>query len=227
MSSEVVTIKGISDGLLISLDPVEEWQRITQEIAARIDEKPDFFAGARITVNVAARPVPKYEMSSLKALLERRGLTLMAVQSSSNTTIEAATSLDIRTIAPQMVGGEDLSLPIDPEEQGTKGTMIRKTLRSGRTVHSRGHVVVVGDVNPGAQVIATGDIVIWGRLRGMVHAGAEGDENSIVCALDMNPNQLRIAGLIVTSPKEKNRRPKPEVASIRDGGIVVEVWKPA
>jgi septum site-determining protein MinC len=102
--------------------------------------------------------------------------------------------------------------------------MIRRTLRSGRTVHSIGHVVVFGDVNPGAEIIATGDVIIWGRLRGNVHAGAEGDEDAIVCALEMTPTQLRIAGYIVTSPAEKSHEPRPEVALVRDGQIIVETW---
>ena len=102
--------------------------------------------------------------------------------------------------------------------------MIRRTLRSGRTVHSRGHVIVYGDVNPGAQIIATGDIIIWGRLRGTVHAGVEGDMNAVICALDMSPNQLRIADLIATSPKDNQRTIRPEVASVRDDHIIVEIW---
>lgn len=228
MSSELFDIKGVNDGLLITLSPTEEWNTITRELAARIDNQPDFFTGARITVDLGTRPVPKYELSSVKALLERRGLILAVVQSESQTTIESATALDLRTSVPQAVRQRELidedALPIDPEEHGTVGVMIRRTLRSGRTVHSRGHVVVYGDVNPGAQIIATGDIIVWGKLRGMVHAGAEGDTDAIVCALDMQPNQLRIAGHIATSPPGKRRRSNPEVALVRNDQIIVETW---
>ncbi len=228
-ASEIVTIKGIKDGLLVTLSPTEEWQTITQELAARIDEKEGFFSGARVTVDVSERPVPKYELTSLKAVLERRGLTLVVVQTTSNTTFESAQALDLRTNRPEEairhVNDDVLdALPIDPEEPGTPGVMIRRTLRSGRTVHSRGHVIVYGDVNPGAQIIATGDIIIWGKLRGTVHAGAEGDMNAVICALDMSPNQLRIADLIATSPQDKKRTIRPEVASVRADQIIVEAW---
>ena len=103
--------------------------------------------------------------------------------------------------------------------------MIRRTLRSGRTVRSQGHVVVFGDVNPGAEIIADGDVIIWGRLRGNVHAGASGDESAFVCALDMIPTQLRIAGYISISPSDKRHKPKPEMALIRDSRIIVEAWR--
>jgi septum site-determining protein MinC len=228
MQEQAFAIKGVRDGLLISLDPAAEWGHVTSELAARIDAQSNFFAGARIIVDVGNRPVPKYELTSLKALLERRGLTLWAVLSESATTVDSADALDLRT----SVGGVPSASPvdrqdetaIDPEEIGTEGVMIRRTLRSGRTVHSGGHVVVYGDVNPGAEIIAAGDVLVWGRLRGNVHAGAEGDEAAVVCALDMTPTQLRIAGYIVTSPPEKRRKPRPEVALVRDGQIVVEAW---
>lgn len=229
-ASDLVSIKGIKNGLLILLSSTEEWTVITQELATRIDEKGDFFSGAHVTIDVGERPVPKYELTSVKALLERRGLTLIVVQTSSQTTYDSAQALDLRTAVPEellAVSNDDIldTISIDSEEQGTPGVMLKRTLRSGRTVHSRGHVVVVGDVNPGAEIVATGDIIIWGKLRGTVHAGAEGNMSAIICALDMSPNQLRIADLIVTSPSDKNRKVHPEIASVRDDRIVVEVWR--
>lgn len=230
MSGETVSIKGISDGLLITLSASDEWLTITSELANRLDEKTDFFNGAKVTVNLGERPVPKYELTSLKALLERRGMMLAVVQSDSSTTIESATALDLRTAhinsrtVERTLSEEDLDIPIDPEETGTTGVLVHRTLRSGRTVHSDGHVVIIGDVNPGAKIIAAGDIVVWGKLRGMVHAGAEGDESAVICALDMSPNQLRIAGHIATSPKDRRKRINPEAARVRDNQIVVEAW---
>jgi septum site-determining protein MinC len=227
MRDDIVAIKGIKDGLLISLNTTEEWLSVTSELASRIDEKSDFFAGAVITVDIGPRPVPKHELSGLRALLERRGLSLNMVLSDSLTTIEAANALDLRSgpTSNSVTKAVQDALPINPEEEGTLGVLIRRTLRSGRTVHSQGHAVIFGDVNPGAEVIAGGDIVIWGKLRGNVHAGAYGDEDAVVCALDMTPTQLRIAGYISTSPPDKRRKARPEVASIRGNQIVVEAWE--
>lgn len=227
MSDDIITIKGVQDGLLIGLSPTEEWLKITAELATRIDEQSSFFNGAKITIDTGERPVPKHELSSLKALLERRGLSLSLVLSDSDTTINSAQALDLRTNTAQPVPGREINetLPINPEEDGTYGVMIRHTLRSGRTVHSDGHVVVYGDVNAGAKIIAAGDVIIWGRLRGTVHAGSDGDEDVVICALDMTPNQLRIAGYIATSPTDKRRRVRPEIAYIRDNQIVVETWE--
>ena len=233
MQEDLIAIKGVNNGLLIALSPTESWQSVTDQLAARIDEQSDFFAGANITVELGERPVPKYELSSLKALLERRGLTLALVRSASATTQTSAQSLDLPTennsrsaVKVSVVQAAEPTVretaPVNPEETGTQGVLFRRTLRSGRTIHSNGHVIVYGDVNPGAKVIAAGDIVVWGKLRGYVHAGATGDESAVVCALDMNPSQLRIAGYIVTSPPDKRKKIVPEVALIRDDQIIVE-----
>ena len=226
MADELIAIKGISQGLLISLSPTEKWQSVTDELASRIDDKPAFYTGATIIVELGARPVPKYELSSLKALLERRGLSLSYVRSESDTTRQSAIALDLKTSdngqRQSAASREAETASVSPEESGTRGVIFRRTLRSGRTIHSEGHAVVFGDVNAGAKVIAAGDIVIWGKLRGTVHAGALGDETAVVCALDMNPNQLRIAGYLVTSPPGKRGEILPEVARIRDNQIVVE-----
>jgi septum site-determining protein MinC len=222
----MVTIKGINDGLHITLDAGQEWNVVTAELASRIDQQVGFYTGAKVTLDVGERPVPRDHMAGVKALLERRGLSLACVQSASKTSLDAATTLDIRTIALTTASAntQDGIVPYSSEEDGTVGVMIRRTLRSGRTVHSQGHVVVYGDVNAGAEIVAGGDVIIWGRLRGKVYAGANGDNNAMVCALDMMPTQLRIAGLISTSPPDKRHKPKPEVALVRDGQIVVEAW---
>ncbi|MCY3573309.1 MAG: septum site-determining protein MinC [Chloroflexi bacterium] len=226
MPEELFSIKGTNDGLLVSLSTTEKWQSVTDALAKRIDDKRAFFTGAKIIVELGARPVPKYELSSLKALLERRGLSLSLVRSDSDTTRQSARSLDIRTSRNSGRAASarkpSLGKPADADATGSRGVIFRRTLRSGRTIHSEGHVVVFGDVNAGAKVVAAGDIVIWGKLRGTVHAGALGDESAVVCALDMNPNQLRIASYIVTSPPGKRSDILPEVASIRDNQIVVE-----
>ena len=86
--------------------------------------------------------------------------------------------------------------------------------------------MVVGDVNPGAEVVATGDVVIMGTLRGVAHAGAEGDTSAVIIALDLRPIQLRIAGYIGRSPDldlEMGR--VPEMAQVEDGNIVIRKLK--
>jgi len=86
-------------------------------------------------------------------------------------------------------------------------------------------VVIIGDVNAGAEVIAEGDVLVWGALRGTVHAGYPGNEEAVVCALVLAPVQLRIGKLASRPPEDGAVSPQmPEVASVKNGQIVVESW---
>jgi septum site-determining protein MinC len=95
------------------------------------------------------------------------------------------------------------------------------TLRGGQTLHHAGNIVVVGDVNPGAELVATGDILVFGRLAGIAHAGARGDESARIYALDLAPTQLRIATHIAADERAKPLSALPEAALVRQGQIVV------
>lgn len=96
----------------------------------------------------------------------------------------------------------------------------RGTLRGGQALHNLGNLVVVGDVNPGAELVASGDIVVFGALRGVAHAGAQGDRTARVVALELSPTQLRIATAIASGDAAGRTR-GPEQASIVDDRIVV------
>ncbi len=108
--------------------------------------------------------------------------------------------------------------------EGTDGLLVRKRVRSGQVLRHPGHIVVIGDVNPGAALIAGGDIIVWGRLQGSAHAGALGDENAVVCALDLMPSLLRIADATRVSSNEKRRQPKPETALLQEQQILLVAW---
>jgi len=101
---------------------------------------------------------------------------------------------------------------------------IRRTIRSGQAIHHPSNIVILGDVNPGAEIVAGGDIIVWGVLRGMVHAGYPNNESAYVCSLQLAPVQLRIGHMLSRPPEGAGVQPNPEVAAIRNGRIVVETW---
>ncbi|HHX95543.1 MAG TPA: septum site-determining protein MinC [Clostridia bacterium] len=120
-----------------------------------------------------------------------------------------------------------------PEEPGVEippsdnTLLIERTVRSGQSVNFPGHVVVMGDVNPGAEIVAGGHIMVFGSLRGVAHAGALGSKSARVAALCLNPTQLRIAGHITRAPDGDEFKPnQPEIAKINDGSIVIEKYCP-
>jgi len=96
----------------------------------------------------------------------------------------------------------------------------RGTLRGGQILQQIGNIVVVGDVNPGAELVASGDILVFGALRGTAHAGAQGDAGARVAALELAPTQLRIAAYIAADDARRKPR-EPEVAFVRDERIAI------
>ncbi len=127
------------------------------------------------------------------------------------------------------------ALPAVAQPAGAVATLYhRGTLRGGQALHNLGHVVVIGDVNPGAELVASGDIVVFGSLRGVAHAGAQGDAGARVIALELAPTQLRIANLIAADDVPSRAPAGPEQALVQDGRIAVvahasaeSIWREA
>ncbi len=231
-----ITLKGIRQGLLITIKPDGRWAELTGRLMKLIDDQGGFFVGAQVTLSVGEREVRRHELANVEKLLAKRSVALVAVLSESATTLGSARKLGLATnLADLNVRTEEedaaesafpmMPPPINPEEHGTTGVLVKRTVRSGRLVQSDGHVVVLGDVNAGAMIVAGGDVVVWGKLRGTVHAGAHGDESAVVCALYLAPTQLRIAGYITISPDEKRSKVKPEKAMVRNGRIEAAAWE--
>jgi len=221
--TEPVTIKGTSEGLIITLGS-GPFETVLGEMEERLASRASFFRGGRVALRVGDRSMSVEQLQAIGAILERLGMSLWAVDGDHPATHAAARELQLEVdlrpgVPPAAVSSEPVSL----EEMA--GLVVRRTLRSGQAVHYPGHVTLIGDVNPGAEIVAGGDIIVWGRLKGNAHAGAMGDEQAVICALQMQPNQIRIGSHIARAPDRTWRPKAPEKASIQDGLIVVERWK--
>jgi septum site-determining protein MinC len=226
MTDSNVEIKGIREGLLITVGE-GDWPEVRDAILAQIDEQIDFLRGGRLILDVGDHVLRAAELGQLRDAISKDGLLLWAVLSNSVVTEQTAQTLGLATRIKKPAP-EQISHHAQPQETtltGEKAVFVQRTLRSGYSIKNKGHVMVIGDVNPGAEIIAGGNVVVWGRLRGMVHAGAEGNEQSVVCALDLSPTQLRIADKIATTPQRKGKS-QPELARLKDGQVIAEEWKP-
>jgi septum site-determining protein MinC len=98
---------------------------------------------------------------------------------------------------------------------------LKTTLRSGIEIRHPGTVILMGDVNPGGSIVADGDILICGSLRGVAHAGARGDRTALIFSLRMEPTQLRVADLVARAPALSPERVEPEIARVSEGIIQI------
>ncbi len=224
MSASPLTlkIKGLRDSLLVTL-PDGRWEELRGLLLNQIQERESFFRGARLALDVGPQALHVSDVSELRDALSEQGVALWAVLSDSPSTEKTAQLLGLAT----RLARPTPEVPRAPLEtvEADKALWVDKTLRSGMRVEYPGHIVVLGDVNPGAEIVAGGSVIVWGRLRGMVHAGAEGNAAASVCALDLSPQQLRIAGEIALAPKQR-KTPVPEIVRLKDGQLVAEPWHP-
>jgi septum site-determining protein MinC len=219
-TSSLIQIKGIRDGLLITLAGAA-WPDLVAAFIDNIENRSAFFRGGRVTLDVGSQELRVAELSALRDQLSERGVSLWAVLSESAVTERTAQNLGLATrIAKPHTAESPAAIDQLPEDTAK---WVKGPLRSGGRIAYNGNVVVMGDVNSGAEIVAAGSIIVWGRLRGVVHAGAQGDGNAVVCALELAPTQLRIAGEIAISPK-KQAKSQPEVARLQDGNLTAEPW---
>jgi len=215
-----VTLKGTPQG--IRLQPlVESWPEVMRALEFSLEDGGDFFRGGRVILDLGARGLTDEEFRTLRRLLDQYDMELWAILSENAAATRTARAYGLRTRLPGEVAKSKSKKPADPDYNGL---LVQRTLRSGQRIQSPGHVTLLGDVNPGAEVIAGGNIIIWGRARGLVHAGALGDETCVVCALELMPSQLRIAGRISRAPEDQESRPQPEMAKISNNTIVAVPW---
>lgn len=220
-----IKIKGIREGLLIDFLG-GNWPELQEEFLWEIDKQVDFFQGARIILDVHSHILNAATLGKLRDLLSDRGVSVWAVLGESPQTEENARMLGFATRIhqpkPEPVGTKS----IDTHTNGEEAVLIRRNLRSGNTVEYFGHIVILGDVNPGAELVAGGDIVVFGKLRGLAHAGAEGNSGATISALEMNPTQLWIADRMLESNDSRRKgKDQPQTALLKDGQIVLDKWE--
>lgn len=218
-----IQIKGLRDGLLITVGE-GEWAELEPALLEQIQTKGAFFQGARIALDVGPQILKVNQLSSLRDRLSEQGISLWAVLSESPTTEKTAQLLGLATRISKPRPEE--TRQFTTEDLGDETALfLSKTLRSGTRIEFPGHVVVVGDVNPGAEIVAEGNVLVWGRVRGMIHAGAKGDTSAFICALDLSPTQLRIAEEVSAVLKPLDN-PRPEIARLNEDGKLQSIpWQ--
>jgi septum site-determining protein MinC len=233
MDAAQVNIRGTSDGLIVQIGS-GEWRTLLATLVTRLEQTPAFFRGGRVALHIGPRQLSREDIETIGELLRSYQVSLWAVLGDALETQQIAAEMGLETRLPAPVAAR---LSDKGEEKGSEGVaeheraiLVRRILRSGQRVKYDGNVVLLGDVNPGAEIVATGDVVVWGRLRGSVHAGSDGNDRALVCALVLAPMLLRIGRFMARSPGNEaefhaENPVTPEMAFVHNGQIVAEPWR--
>lgn len=235
MSNDIINIKGTRNGLVICLDSNYDFEDIKNTLKSKIEASQGFFRGAKFTFHLGMHSWSAEKTQELEEICCQNGLiidrgiswqrdnvTEIPPQRKPETQREKAMAANIKPLMREA----SPSIPSVGLTDGDKKPclFVQKSLRSGQKIKFDGSVVILGDVNPGSEVTVSGDIIVMGTLRGVVHAGANGNDEAVITAYRLNPVQLRI-GTAISRPPENNRPSNfPETACLRDGQMVIEPY---
>jgi septum site-determining protein MinC len=233
-----INIKGRGEGVTIEIGK-GNWEVLVAALEQRLERSGNFFRGASVALDIGDRLLQEGQLRMVCDTLIAHGMKPGIVRTSSDRTFQTALTLSLASTLENKEGA-----PVESGQgavsnvEAVQHFVYRGALRSGQVLKRRAHILIVGDVNPGAEVVASGDILVWGRLRGSAHAGADGDVRCVVAAFDIDPVQLRIADAIAVGNAGQNesgyRWPwrhevdkRPEIARLINGQIIVEPWDEA
>lgn len=229
ISKQQLTFKSEQGRLLLILPPAAEksftpveWEDLCHQLTLRLNSG-DRFLEPNTTVHLIARDrlLDSRQLQEIDQLLQTAKLRMKRIYTQRRQTAVAATtagySVEQQTKLEHLTGASDQGKALETP------LYVQMTVRSGTEIRHPGSIVVLGDVNPGGALIAAGDIFVWGRLRGVAHAGSEGNAACRIMALHMQPTQLRIADQVARAPEKPPTQYQPEVAYVTQGSIRIAI----
>lgn len=239
-ANQILNIRGRSDGVAIEVGR-GAWSEVLAALSERLGQSASFFRNSSVALDIGARPVVEDELQQIANVLTAHEMKLGVVRTSSERAFQAALAAGMTVTLESTEGATVAAAATAITSVAGRGTedasyfVYKGYLRSGHRLRRQENILVIGDINPGAEVISDGDVLVWGRLRGIVHAGAAGNRRALVAALDLEPTQMRIADVTTIGPDPRPGQPgrffwrrsqhkRPEIARLVQQDIVIEEW---
>lgn len=208
MGNDRIIIKGNKEGLnaIINIDKFGNFEEMLDALIEKLSKGKKFYKGSTLCITTKLSSLTEKDVESLKVVLfEEIGIK------------------DIVFEDNDLKDKESESKIFNGVYEG-RTKFIRKTVRGGQCVDFQGNIVIVGDVNSGAEVYAGGNIIVLGSIKGNVYAGVGGNRKAIIAAFALQPEILKIGDIITISPDDFEKPKYPEVAKVKDDAIIVEPY---
>ena len=220
MGREIVQLKGNRGGLQLVFASNVDFESIRDDIQRKLEEGSRFFRRGT-EIQIAPGVLSEANEAVLRKLFHQHGVLFRVEAPVEAPPSPKANRQPAAAPAPQPTPIVEAPKAI-PKMEEPQMLVVNRTVRSGQEIKSPGSVMICGNVNAGAQIIAGGSIDIRGACKGVVHAGAYGDTTAFVVADQLMPTQIRIADRIAQPPENMKKPKVAERASIKDGKIVIE-----
>ncbi|MEW6623839.1 MAG: septum site-determining protein MinC [Bacillota bacterium] len=208
MPKSVVTIKGTPQSLVIYLSTEEEFAEVRSALKKHLESAKGFFAGAKYRFHNSINAFSEEQQKTLSLICTDYGL------------VPYETEGDSKCLTFAIKG-------LKQDELDQENSFINRHIRSGEKQFYKGNVILIGDINPGVEITATGNIIVFGSARGTLHAGAEGGRDCFIIASLLDPLQIRISDVIARKPENGYNNKtifKPEIATIENNQIVIKQY---
>ena len=220
--NNAVVIKGTTYGFSVYVDEQADFETISQQVKEKFKESAKFFGAAKMAITFEGKQLTDEEQRMLLDIIsENSDVQIVCVIEKNSETEE----LHRRSLEEHFQEQHMQAL------DSSNGQFYKGNLRSGQVLETETSIIIVGDVNQGATVTSKGNIIVLGALLGNVYAGAGGNENAFVMALELDPVQIRIADTIARAPdkvgkalwkREKEKTKEPKIAFRSEGNIFIE-----
>lgn len=203
MESTII-IQTKKDRVIMKIDEQATQKDILIELKKKMPELKSLYQEATTPIFITGKVLKNKEMEQIKEEIQK--ILLVRVEFDS----------------PKMLGLHEIKKAFSKDIATSETMFHRGSLRSGQKVEFEGSLVILGDVNAGAEILAGENIVVLGILRGMAHAGAKGNKEAIIAAASIESVQIRIANIVKEIDKDEYESEIKTCAYIEDGGIILE-----
>lgn len=212
MMDERIIIKGNKSGLIaeINMHKFSDFAEMLDLLIARLSKGKRFYRKSTLTINTSLNLINDKDIEHLKKVLFEE-IEIEDIIWQDDNAKEKEKEKEKKTFSGVYEG---------------KTKFLRKTVRGGQSIRYNGNIVIIGDINSGAEVTAAGNIIVLGAIKGNVSAGANGNTKAIIAAFSLQPEILKISNIVTLSPDDSEEPEYPEVAKVKDGAIIVEPYLP-
>jgi septum site-determining protein MinC len=216
-NNEGILIKGNKDGIntTIHMDKFACFEDMLLVLIKKLSKGKHFYQGTTLILKIDLKSINKKQVEILKETLltkiELKDIVLEDIEKEVEKTNEKVSEKETKVFSGVNEG---------------KTKFIRKTVRGGECIDYLGNIVIIGDINSGAEVYVSGNVIVLGRIKGKVSAGTNGNTKAVIAAFLLQPEMLKIANVIAMSPDDIEKPSYPELAKIKNGSIIVEPYLP-
>ena len=200
----VISVNLKKEQIILKIAEDAEQKEIMQVLRKKLVELKKLYKEEKTPIKVIGKVLKNKEIDEIQDLIKYK------------------LDVDVDFDTPKSLGLSSIKRTFEREVAVSETTFHRGSLRSGQKLEIEGSVVIIGDVNSGAEVIASDNIVVLGNLRGLAHAGAKGNKQAIVSAGLLDTVQIRIANIVKEIDRDEEPMHKQAYISVIEDKIVIE-----